>query len=174
MSSSELPLGICWDRWLGPIPPGICWVHLTKTPGLQAKNQTRWQQITRCVQRLVVNATVRHALRRIIHLPRGEFKDLSRDGAVYLGRGRYRDAGNWKYAVLYHLWNKWSIGTELEPIIRELIFALPKSRLKNKNATLSRTMFDARLKTGNLHRRLRNSVSGADKLQSRPNSENPR
>ena len=44
-----------------------------------------------------------------------------------MGKGRYKDAGNWTYSVAYLLLCSCSPGTDLEPMLRELMRMYPSS-----------------------------------------------
>ena len=104
------------------LPAGLSWAHLTQSVRLEEANRDRWQQINECVRRMAVSPTVLLAVERLLAVTREEFKALSHRGALYMGKGRYRDAGNWTYSVVYLLLCSCSQGTELESAFRELMW----------------------------------------------------
>ena len=101
-------------------PDSICWARLTNPRG-HAQNVIFWQDINKCAHRLVSSPKVLLAVQRLLVVTREEFKALSHQGAVYMGKGRYRDAGNWTYSVVYQFMCETASGTELEPILSSLM-----------------------------------------------------
>ena len=101
-------------------PGSICWKRWTKSLTVQRQNEKRWQEMKTCSQCLALSPTVLSVTRRLLAVPNEEFKALSYDGAIYMGKGKYRDAGNWTYSAIYLLLWESALGTELEAVLREL------------------------------------------------------
>ena len=97
------------------------WANLKKDPKSEQTNRVCWNQIIACIRRVATNPEVSSALQRLLHVKKAEFKRLSHRGALYYGKGRYKDAGNWKYSVAYLLLCRCSPGTDLERILQELM-----------------------------------------------------
>ena len=100
----------------------LSWAYLTKNARAELTNRVRWNQIIACIRRVATNPEVSSAVLRLLHVTRSELKALSQRGALYMGNGRYRDAGNWTYSVVYLLLCSCSPGTDLEPMLRELMW----------------------------------------------------